>query len=242
MKKDSLTVNIYQINAWHMPSNKPSILLVHGIGVSSEYYFPFMNQLASDFDVHSIDLPGYGKTPKPKKTLSIQDLSDIVVGYAEQTGKTFTLVGQSMGCQVVTHAANTAPHLFTRLILIAPTTNKKERSLLQQAVRLGQDTLHESFAANRVVFRNYLRMGMVRYIETAHMMVNDQLEETIAKVTIPILIVTGEKDKIAPYEWGLYLVAKASSAEIVELKSAPHLLQFAKPDELAALTRDFVLS
>lgn len=239
MKKESLIINSHVIHTWQLTSAKPSILLIHGIGVSSEYYVPFMNALAPNFDVHSIDLPGYGTTPKPKKPLSIRQLADIVNGYAEATGKRFILVGQSMGSQIITHAAAANPDRFTHLILVAPTTNHDERSLLQQGFRLTQDIFHESFAANRVVFRNYIRMGMLRYIRTAQMMVTDHIEETIAKVAAPIIIVTGESDKIAPLKWTSFLAGKAPSATTVVVKDAPHLIQFAMPNELARITRKF---
>ena len=219
---------------------KPAIVLVHGLGVSGDYYIKYAEELKSYFDVYIVDLPGYGKTPKPAKPLTIQELADVVTSFINESYiSNSIIVGQSMGCQIVSHAAAKAPLLFSKVMLLAPTSNSKERTLFLQGFRLWQDTFHESLKVNFIVFTNYARMGLRRFLITSRYMVEDHIEETVKKIKLPILIVSGSKDKIAPKEWAEFLASTAPDGKVVEIVSAPHLLQYQKPKELVRITLEF---
>ena len=241
MKRIPLTINSHVIHLRkYVTGNKPSIILIHGLGVSGDYYLTYAKKLEPFFDVYIIDLPGYGKTPKPKSPLTIQALSNIVTAFVSSNDlKKSIIVGQSMGCQIVCHAVVNSPDLFSKALLLAPTTNKNERSVAMQSVRLFQDTLHESLKINAIVFLNYARMGVRRFLITANFMVNDHIEEVIKHINIPVLIVSGSQDKIAPKAWAKYLAKNAPDAQAIEIQKAPHLLQYQKPEELVRITREF---
>jgi len=224
-------------------SGKPSVILVHGLGVSGDYYLKFTKELASHYDVYIIDLPGYGKTPKPKKPLTIVQLSDVLRQYILASGITGSVImGQSMGCQVVAHTVVASPDLFKKVILLAPTVNNKERTVLAQGFRLFQDTFHESLATNLIVFVNYARMGVRRFLITSKFMVDDHIEDVVSKINLPILFVTGARDKIVPKAWIDHLAAITSTGHSAILANAPHLLQQEKPAALLTMTRDFIES
>lgn len=231
-----------RVQEFGLDSNPPAVL-IHGIGVSSEYFVPYAKKLASNFKVYALDLPGYGKTPKPKQPLTIEELADVVISFmTDNKIQNSVIVGQSMGCQIVTHAAVKMPRLFSKVILLSPTVNKEERSVLKQGWRLCQDTFNEPVSANITVFRNYIRMGIRRYLITARYMVRDRIEKTLARVTVPVLVVRGEKDPIVPKNWADFLSRTTPNGSMVELASAPHLLQMESPKEAAHITKEFINS
>ena len=43
----------------------PAVVLIHGIGVSHRYLRRLHGLLAETGDTYSIDLPGFGATPRP---------------------------------------------------------------------------------------------------------------------------------------------------------------------------------
>lgn len=178
------------------------MLLIHGLGVSGDYYLPVAKLLAPYYDVYILDLPGYGKTPKPVRPLTVMELSKVVVDYVQMTRIVgCVIVGQSMGSQIVANAVTLAPSLFSKMILIAPTVNDKERILFKQGFRLFQDTFYEKFSVNGIVFKNYIRMGIRRFLITSKYMIDDHIEDVLETVLIPTLILRGQQDKIVPYEW-----------------------------------------
>ena len=221
--------------------SKTSIVLIHGLGVSGDYYLPFAEEMNEHYDVYIIDLPGFGGTPKPHHSLSIIKLSHVVVDYiAEKQLQNVIIVGQSMGCQVVAHAVADSPDLFTKMILLAPTINKDERRFSTQTLRLLQDSIREPLPAIAVVLRDYLRMGIRRYLSTTRSMLADHIEKTLVNCHVPILIVRGENDKIVPRHWTEYLAAIHTVNAAVELPNSPHLLHYKKPEELVAVCRRFI--
>lgn len=242
MQKVALQLGPHVIHERVIDSGKDtSVILVHGLGVSGDYYLPFAKLFAKYYNVYIIDLPGYGTTPKPPKPLSIVELSDVLIDYLLQKKlKTAVAVGQSMGCQIITHAAVKEPTFISKLILLAPTVNKKERSVLMQSYRLLQDTFHEPLTATMLVLRDYARMGLRRYLETTHYMIADRIEDSLKQCRQPILIVRGEKDKIVPRKWAAMLSTIKHRYTLIEMPNAPHLLQYKKPKELVAICRDFL--
>jgi len=209
--------------------------------MSGDYYIPFAEKLARHYDVYVVDLPGYGRTPKPNKPLTIIELSDVLHEYVRVWDlKNVVLIGQSMGCQIVAHTLRSAPKLFLSGILLAPTVNKHERSLVKQGYRLLQDFFFESIKANGIVIHNYLRMGPIRYFITTKYMVNDHIEQTLQYMTVPLLLVSGSNDRIAPTAWVKELSATPLNGSFREMNSAPHLMQYQKPIELVAIVRQYL--
>ena len=49
------------------------IILVHGLGVSSRYMRPLAELLAAERSVYMIDLPGFGRSEKPRRALNIAE-------------------------------------------------------------------------------------------------------------------------------------------------------------------------
>lgn len=220
---------------------RPPIVLVHGIGMSGEYFLPYADVLAASLDVYALDLPGYGKTPKPARALTVPELGEVVAGVVMALGLDApVVVGHSMGCQIVADAIADHPGLYAGYVLIGPTVDPAARSLPAQSLRLLRDSLVESPASNALVFRNYLRMGPLRYLRTARHMLADRTEEAILHCTIPGLVVRGARDPIASAEWVRLLVHLAPDADLLEIPGGPHNVQHNRPHDLAAACAPFL--
>ncbi len=222
-------------------SGGQTIILIHGIGVSNDYFTPFTKKLAEYYTVYALDLPGYGKTPKPSHPLNITELSEVVYNFIKLHHlKNVIPVGHSMGAQIVTELYKNHPESVSKLILLAPTTNKDERHLLLQGFRLMQDTFIEPVKTNFVIFSNYLRMGMLRYLKTAKYMLEYRTDIALKNITIPTLIVGGEKDPVVPKKWVNYLASLSPHISQAKLAKSPHAFQFSRPERLASLCRTFI--
>lgn len=220
---------------------RQSIMLIHGIGVSSRYFIPFAERLAQHYHVIAIDLPGYGQAPKPARPLSVAELADVVVQLTRQLQLDQpVLIGQSMGCQIAARAVRKAPSQYKKMILLAPTVNVKERSLPIQAVRLFQDTLREPLALNMIILADYARMGFRRYVQTSQYMLCDYIEESLPECMIPTLIVRGEKDRIVPDDWVHFLQSVTPNSKLVEIPNGPHVVQYKMAAPLAGICRRFI--
>ena len=217
------------------------MVFIHGIGVSGQYFVPLAEKYAGSFNVHVIDMPGYGATPKPKTPLTLAQMADVIAGYLNTQGiEQATLVGQSMGCQTAVHFATRHPRLCQKIILIAPTVNKQERNIYMQAIRLFQDTFFETLRANAIIFKDYLRMGFLRYLITTRYMVDDRIEIGIRQLQTKVLIIRGSNDPIVPNDWIEYLAVNTKDATTVQIPRAGHLVHFTKPDAVLDASRSFL--
>jgi pimeloyl-ACP methyl ester carboxylesterase len=222
-------------------ANRQPVVLIHGVGVSGTYFLPFAEELAKKYAVYILDLPGYGKTPRPSQPLTISELADVVLDVTMfYKLKDTVLVGQSMGCQTATQIATKKPNLYKKLILLGPTVNRKERNRFMQGIRLFQDTFYEPFKLNMIIIGDYARMGPLRYLKTCKFMVGDHIEKNLTAVPLPTLIVRGGNDKIVPKDWVHFLSSVMSHSETKEIPGAPHNVQYTNPIKLANVCNDFI--
>lgn len=217
------------------------VVMVHGLGVAGDYFLPLARVVARRRQVHLLDLPGYGTTPKPPQPLTVPELADVAARTITRLGLVDPiLVGQSMGCQVVVDAIASRPGLCAAYILIGPTVDPDAHNTFRLAARLARDLTRETAANNLVVLRDYARMGLARFLRTSQYMLADTIEVNIAACTMPGLVVRGARDPIAPAGWVRRLAALAPEAASAEVPGAAHNAQHTHPDELATICDPFL--
>lgn len=223
------------------PDEGRPLVLVHGIGVSGDYFLPFARVLARQRPVVMLDLPGYGLTPTPPRPLDIPALAAAALEALARLGVTDrVLVGQSMGCQVVVDALAADPGGTAGYVLIGPTVDPDARNPLRIAARLALDMARETPANNLVVLQDYVRMGPLRYLATTAHMLADRIEEGIGACHMPGLVIRGGRDPIAPARWVSHLAALAPDAALAEVDGAAHNVQHTHPEELARACAPFL--
>lgn len=213
----------------------PEIVLVHGIGVASTYFRPLAHLLAGSADVHLLELPGFGRTPKPAVPLSVAELAAVVNGYVASVDLDRpTLVGHSMGGQVVVEAAVQDPARVLTVVAMGCVVDPQARTAPQQGLRLLRDFLHETPSANWAVLRDYVRTGPRWYLGTVPHMLDYRTEETVLRLQLPLLVVRGARDPIVSREWSEQLSRLAPDARFVEVPGAAHVVMHTHPAEVNA--------
>ncbi len=113
------TVHGYR-RAYRMMGSGPALLLLHGIGDSSEGWRPLMARLAERHTVIAPDLLGHGASDKPRADYSVaayangmRDLLDVL------DIDTATVVGHSLGGGVAAQVSYQYPERCERLVLVA---------------------------------------------------------------------------------------------------------------------------
>ena len=229
----------YDVDIRTYGSGPGQVVLVHGIGASGRYFSRLVELLAETSTVHTLEMPGFGSTPKPDNSLDMAGFAAVNCDALRAAGiGPAQWVGHSMGCQVVTEMALQAPGLVTSVVLLAPTINRGERNAVLQGLRLAQDCLREPPAVNWMLLTDYLRAGPRWYLRTLPKMVQHPLEERIGKVQAPVTLVRGGRDPIVPLRWLQELAAAKPGAVAVELPGQPHACMFTEPERTAALLRE----
>src|SRR5437763_13467335 len=88
--------------------------------ISSRYMVPTAERLAPICNVYAVDLPGYGNSYKPAKTLSLSELADALAEWMNAARiSRADRVGNSFGCQIIAEFAVRHPERIDRLVLQA---------------------------------------------------------------------------------------------------------------------------
>jgi pimeloyl-ACP methyl ester carboxylesterase len=218
------------------PKSAPTFVLVHGIGVSRRYFRPLQAELARHSQVVSLDLPGFGSSSRPQDALNIPELADTVAALITQENwKDPILIGQSMGCQVVSQVLAQHPEISAKAILVSPTVYDRERTAWMQTCRLLQDGLHEPLKVNLLALSDYIRCGIFRYVGTLPSMLSDQIENRLPACQAEVVIIKGGQDRIVPYDWAQKLSNLLPHGSLTVIPGAPHLLQYTHPAQVAQI-------
>lgn len=219
-------------------TDAPVFVLVHGIGMSHRYLNRLHEELAATGAVHSVDLPGFGRSPKPPHGVTIAQYADYLGELLPMLSPApVVLVGHSMGAQFVTETAVRHPSVVARLVLIGGVTDPTRASALRQALDLGRDTVKEPFNGMMIVLRDYLRCGPRWYLATLRPMLAYRTDLGLRDVVAPTLVIRGEDDPVSRHDWGVHLAKQAPRGRLLELPGR-HLVQFSAAAATAAGIRE----
>ncbi|MCU1547854.1 MAG: alpha/beta hydrolase [Arthrobacter sp.] len=219
----------------------PAVVLIHGIGASHRYLRRLHRLLSGSVDTYSIDLPGFGATPRPEHTLSVADHATYILGAMEQLGVLeFVIVGHSMGAQFAVETARQQPGRIPQVVLMGPVVDPLRRTVTRQALALTRDCLFaESPSSNLLVFTDYLRCGPSWYLKTLQVMMDYPMEHRITGVNAPVLVVRGANDPVAKADWCRQLAGKASRGQLLEIEGSGHVVQHNRAAEVAKAITSF---
>lgn len=212
---------------------KNTIILVHGLGVSGKYMEPVAKYLAQSFNVYIPDLPGFGKSHKPKNVLNIEEHADFLNEFIEHLNiKKVIYLANSFGTQVVVEYALKYPLKSKALILIAPTVDPNQRTLIQQAKSLVIDLQYEPLWQRVRAIIDYHKAGTFRMLKTAKISVDDRIEKKLPKIKIPALVMRGTKDPFISKKWANKTIDLLSNGTLVEINGKGHTLNSNSPQQV----------
>jgi pimeloyl-ACP methyl ester carboxylesterase len=222
---------------WTSGDGEPGtpFVLVHGIGASHRYLARLHDALRPHGPVYSVDLPGYGGLPRPDTDVDVETMSRALGVVLTELGVAgAVVVGHSMGAQWVVELAVQRPDLAAHVVVIGPVTDEAHRSLAAQAAALAMDSLGETPRINAIVFTDYLRCGIRWYLLQSRHMLAYPIEERVRELSMPLLVMRGERDPIAGLRWCRRLRDEAPVAELVLIPGRYHVAQFSSPGAVAA--------
>lgn len=219
----------------------PALVLVHGQVISSLYMVPTARLLAPYFPVFAPDLPGFGRSGKPARVLSVPELADALAAWLEQSGLApAVLVANSLGCQIVVDLAVRRPELSEALVLTGPTMDRRGRNAPVQIARWLRDWPRERQSLALAHLRDFAHAGPRRALRTFQYALADRIEEKLPRVRAPTLVVRGGRDPIAPQGWCEEVTRRLPCGRLVVIPGAPHCVNYSTPRALARVIRAFL--
>lgn len=227
--------------------DRPPIVLVHGLAMSSLYMAPTACRLAARYRIYAPDLPGYGKSQQPRsrlqRALTIEQLSEVLLHWMDRLNiGPAVLIGNSMGCQIIADLAGRRPQRVLRAVMVGPTMDPAARSYPGQMARGALHLVLEPLGFWFVALRDYLNHGFRRTFQSLGYGLRDPIKHKLAAVQAPTLVVRGSRDKIVSEGWAEEVVWRLPRGAYAPIRGAGHVVNYDAPDKLAWVVTRFLES
>ncbi|HEY5625322.1 MAG TPA: alpha/beta hydrolase [Dehalococcoidia bacterium] len=243
--------------------NAPAIVMIHGFGGNTYSFRDQIADLAQDYRCVAVDLKGFGYSERPEGgDYSLTAQARLVLGAMDALGiGKATLIGQSMGGEVVMRMAEIAPERVERLVLAASVPGRK----LPIAPRLPFMRRFVSPIAKVVAARSWRRLFYdknrpdldeirAEYLKPARIHgttrtfwemwegIRHDKQIDFARLTLPVLILWAEKERILPLPGRAlhWLQSRLPHAVTEHIPASGHMLLEEQPEIVNATIRRFL--
>ncbi|MFM8331880.1 MAG: pimeloyl-ACP methyl ester esterase BioH [Candidatus Methylumidiphilus sp.] len=240
----------------------PDVVLVHGWSMHSGVWRGFARRLAADFRVTLIDLPGHGRSGM-LDDYTLDGVGEALLAAAPERAH---WLGWSLGAALSLHVASRSPERLASLTMLAGNARFARAEDWPCAMDLA---LLAQFAENMVgdyhgtlmKFLGLQTWGLDNAREVlkdlrAHVaecpapepaalragleiLRGEDLRGALSGLRLPLLILLGGRDRLAPPDAGEAMCALAAGAELQVLAQAAHTPFISHADESASLLIDF---
>jgi pimeloyl-[acyl-carrier protein] methyl ester esterase len=241
------------------------LVMLHGWGMHGGVWTDTVRKLATDFQVHCVDLPGHGQSPWiVDRGSRIEDWVDVLTA---QFSEPINVCGWSLGGIIAQHWAAREPEKVRRLILVNSTPCFAARA--DWTFGMPQETLAQ-FAAeleknHAATLRRFLALqvrgsegerellGAMReklfsrgepHLDALRgglaILRDADLRSALPQIMQPTLVIAGERDKLTPPEASHYLAQSLPSARAVVVAGAAHAPFLSHPEIFIEQVKSFL--
>lgn len=225
------------------------VLLVHGLGSSTEDWEPQVDALAREFTVVAYDVRGHGRTGKPAGTYSVTqfaaDAASLITALALAP---VHVVGLSMGGMIAFQLAADHPELVRSLVIVnsgpemVVRTFKERMGIAQRRLivrLLGMRKMGEVLAekllpgaehsARRGLFADrWARNDKGAYLRALSALVGWTVTAKLPAIRQPVLVVTADQD-YTPVAWKQWYTSLMPNATLTVIPESRHMMPIERP-------------
>lgn len=223
--------------------NGKNLLLIHGLGGSLMSWSNNIPYLAEHFHVIALDLPGFGRSDKPKIDYTMDTFVNIVKGFIDSLSlDRVSIIGSSLGGQIACEYALNNIDSVERLILVAPAgftplSFKGTDALLRyarifdakdiNALRSILESIYGSVSDDYLRWMyEYTRMENAKHAFISALRNSakaKRLSKRFKRITdkVNTLVIWGKKDNIIPVKYASYFLS-VDNCRLIILEHCAH--------------------
>jgi pimeloyl-ACP methyl ester carboxylesterase len=227
------------------------MVLVHGLGGTTNTWASIAPVLRRDFTLHAYDLAGSGRSPVREGVSIASHVEELAAAVSRAGGKAH-LAGHSLGTIICQHFAAAHPDKVLSLSLVGPFQAPPEgarKALRDRAAKVraegmlgiadaivaggtSDDTRTNNPAAAAFVRESIMAQPAEGYARNCEALSEAQPAD-LSRIACPVLLVTGDSDKTAPPEASRAMASALGHAEVVILPGCGHWATVERPKQLA---------
>ncbi len=240
-----------------------SILFIHGFPVDKSMWDEQSSILSGDHFVATLDIRGHGESSAGSGQYLVEMFVDDLISLMDHLGIEKTcLCGLSMGGYTALRAVDREPDRFSGLILCdtksSPDTNAAKLNRYNQ-IRMILDGKKAQFTEGQIkaLFAPGSLERRKEAVEKARRTIGStpdagligvlvalaarmDMTDSLAKISIPTLIIVGEEDKVTPLSEAEAMHAAIRNSALVRIGGAGHFSNLENPGEFNRALRDFL--
>lgn len=217
-------------------SSLPPLVLVHGYGIGSSYFVPLAARLRDHAHVYAPDLPGHGPSDHDVRPLTIRELGDALAAWMDARGLGgAVLVGHSIGSQIVAEVAARRADLVSGLVLIAPASDPRARTVLRQVVRASRGAAYERPSLVVWAAIDYTRAGPRVLTSELRQLVRYRVEDVLPHATVPVRVIRGAQDRLVPQAWAEEVARLVGAPPPTVIRRWGHAVHYDDPEAVATV-------
>lgn len=228
----------------------PAIVFIHGSGGSATTWFMQLKGLSNDFHVIALELNGHGKSPDSSNENTIEsyltDIDEIVTQYDKPV-----LAGHSMGGALSQLYALKHPEKISGIILIGTGAKLRVSPLIFDMLESNfegyvdaagsymfcEETSAELIEASKIEIRKCKPSIINRDFAACDAF---DVMEMISDISLPALILVGEKDIMTPVKYSKYLHEKLPNSTFHVIENAGHSVMLEQSVQFNAYVKEWM--
>lgn len=234
------------------------LVCLHGLGGGARSWANQLEQMSSDRRVIAWDCPGYGGSadhaiPSPAPSDYADALAELLRGIG--VNEPIDLIGHSMGGVIAPQLEARRPGTVRRMVLSATRVGFRDWGSYEQRLQEQLDMTPEEFGETRAkgmcapgasdevkaaVASIASEIRTSGYRAAVHVLSVSDNRAEIASMGIPVLVLAGAEDKIAPEEATAALTAAIPGAYREIIGGAAHAAYMEQPEAYNARLRAFL--
>jgi pimeloyl-ACP methyl ester carboxylesterase len=218
------------------------VVMIHGLSGSTRWWIHNIQSLSQHYCVYLIDLPGFGSMRSRYTHLSLEQTGPWIVQVMEALHlQQAHLIGHSMGGLLCLWIAAHHPEVVARLVLVSPAVflpQKQSAFSYMLPLLRGVRDLRPPFLPILAV--DALRAGPRVLLRTVNDLLKLDMHKEIKDITVPTLLVWGERDTLVPLSIGYILRQELSQSRLFVIKRVGHTSMFDRPREFNAAVIAFL--
>jgi pimeloyl-ACP methyl ester carboxylesterase len=229
---------LYRTNSVEPGPGARTIVHIHGFAISGRYLLPTAALLAPEYRTFVPDLPGFGRSIHPRRTLTIDRLGDAVVRFMDQLEvDRAILLSNSLGAPITGRVIDRYPDRAEAAVLVSPAGGVYNEPMARAFWQLGLAASREPLGMVPIAARDYSRFGLRSSVALLRSMLAYPAARRVREFTLPTLVVIGSRDPLVSEDHVTRVAVDLPNVTAVVIEGAAHAINFSHPEQLANVVR-----
>jgi 2-hydroxy-6-oxonona-2,4-dienedioate hydrolase len=255
-----IKIDEHKIRYLESGNSKNTLVLLHGLGASSERWLNVIPYFSKNYRVIAPDLIGFGLSDKPHLDYTPEFFIDFLEKFFTQSGIFHpNLIGSSLGGQIAANYTSSHTDEIKKLVLTSPAGSMTQSTPALDAYVMAALYPNELTAKNAFelmeasgeevsqeiitgfIERMKLPNAKLAFMSTVLGLKNSELITTkLGSITIPTLIIWGANDPVIPIIHANDFVSSIPDCKFFKMDGCGHTPYVQDPDIFASKVLEFL--